>query len=708
MVQNQFRDSEAHEFVSSLPKEIGEDLAMRLYTSRLLGADKNLVLHGGGNTSVKTTTTDRLGKQLQVIAIKGSGCDLAQLEPAGLPCLELEPLLELLELDSISDQDLVDQLRRRMLDSRAPNPSVETLLHAAIKHKFVDHTHADAILELSNQPDGAELVRAALGDRVTVLEYVQPGFPLARAVAEAYASNPSVEGIVLLHHGLFTFGEDAKTSYDRMIDLVRTAESFIDECIAQRNAERPGEITMMTTGPEVDRSELAAAAARMIPKVRGAFAIPFGEAGYRRMLCSWRGADDLVRISSHPECARLVAMGPLTPDHVIRTSGSYLYLSREDADDPAACRRAVAAFVDRYRAYFEAHKDRLAIEPEILDGYPRVAVVEGLGVLAFGETELAATIAGDIAEQTLRGKATAEALGSFTELPPAQLFDMEYWPLERAKLGERRVATLAGQVSLVTGGAGAIGYGVCESLCAAGAAVVVADLKGDSATNVVDRLRETYPEAALLAVEMDVTDPDSVQAGFDAVVLAYGGVDIVVPNAGIAHVSSLRDMGSEDFKRVIDVNLFGTMTVLQAAAKLLEAQGTRGSIIVQASKNVFSPGASFGAYSASKAGQHQLGKIAALELAPLGVRVNMVNADAVFGDQVRSGLWEEVGPDRMKSRGLDEQGLKDFYRDRSLLKVTVTPRHVGDAVVFLASDAASATTGVTITVDGGVAAAFPR
>jgi NAD(P)-dependent dehydrogenase (short-subunit alcohol dehydrogenase family) len=288
------------------------------------------------------------------------------------------------------------------------------------------------------------------------------------------------------------------------------------------------------------------------------------------------------------------------------------------------------------------------------------------------------------------------------------LYDMEYWPLERAKLGQRPVATLQGQIALVTGGAGAIGFGVCQSLCAAGAVVVVADLNQVAAQGVVDRLSEEYPDAALLAVAMDVTDPDSVQSGMDQVVLAFGGVDVVVPNAGIAHVSSLRDMGSEDFKRVIDVNLFGTMTILQAAAKLFEAQDTRGSIVVQASKNVFSPGASFGAYSASKAGQHQLGKIAALELAPLGVRVNMVNADAVFGDQVRSGLWEEVGPDRMKSRGLDEQGLKDFYRDRSLLKVTVTPRHVGDAVVFLASDAASATTGMTFTVDGGVAAAFPR
>jgi rhamnose utilization protein RhaD (predicted bifunctional aldolase and dehydrogenase)/NAD(P)-dependent dehydrogenase (short-subunit alcohol dehydrogenase family) len=704
MVQNQFCDSDAREFVASYPQAIGEDVAMRLFTSRLLGGDKNLVLHGGGNTSVKTTVVDRFGNDLAVICVKGSGCDLQYLEPAGLPALALAPLLELLKLDSIGDEDLVSELRRCLLDSRAPNPSVETLLHAAIPHKFVDHTHADAILALSNQPEGSACIKAAFGDRVTVLEYVQPGFPLAKAVADAFEADSSVEGIVLRHHGLFTFGDDAKSSYDRMIDLVAVAEEFTSQHIAQRT----GEVTRLAEGADVDRAQVSATAAQVIPVVRGAFAIPQGEAEYCRMICSWRSDDDLVKISSHAECARLVAMGPLTPDHVIRTSGSYLYLTQSEATDPAACRRAVAAFVGRYQAYFDAHKSRSPVEPAILDGYPRVAVVEGLGVLAFGETYQAATIAGDIAEQTLRGKATAEAFGCFAGLPPAQLYDMEYWPLERAKLGQRRAATLQGQIALVTGGAGAIGYGVCQSLCAAGAVVVVADLNQVAAQGVADRLSEEYPDAALLAVAMDVTDPDSVQSGMDQVVLAFGGVDVVVPNAGIAHVSSLRDMGSEDFKRVIDVNLFGTMTILQAAAKLFEAQDTRGSIVVQASKNVFSPGASFGAYSASKAGQHQLGKIAALELAPLGVRVNMVNADAVFGDQVRSGLWEEVGPDRMKSRGLDEQGLKDFYRDRSLLKVTVTPRHVGDAVVFLASDAASATTGMTFTVDGGVAAAFPR
>ncbi|MEE2888460.1 MAG: class II aldolase/adducin family protein [Planctomycetota bacterium] len=444
MVQNQFRDTEARECLSTYAAEHGEDLAMRLYTSRLLGGDRELVLHGGGNTSVKETRIDRLGHELEVLAVKGSGCDLQHLEPSGLPALALAPLLELLQLESIADDDLVNELRRNMLDSRAPNPSVETLLHAAIPHKFVDHTHADALLVLSNQPDGADLIRAALGDRVTVLDYVQPGFPLAKAVAQAFAAKPSVEGIVLLHHGLFTFGDDARTSYERMIDLVHTAEEFAEQRIAERTKAQPDGVARMTEGPDVDHAALAAEAARLIPNVRGAFAIPVGETGYRRMLCSWRGAEELVRISSHADCARLVAMGPMTPDHVIRTSGSYVYLTREEAADPAACREAVAAFVDRYRAYFDAHKGRLATEPSMLDGYPRVAIVEGLGALAFGETHQAATIAGDIAEQTLRGKASAEALGSFAELPPAQLFDMEYWPLERAKLGEGQASVLGG------------------------------------------------------------------------------------------------------------------------------------------------------------------------------------------------------------------------------------------------------------------------
>ena len=700
MVHSRWSDAEAQEFITRYVEQHGEDLALRVYTSRLIGRDEDLVLHGGGNTSVKTTAQDLVGDSLEVLAVKGSGWDLVDLEPPGLPLVSLPPLLRLQELEAMSDEEMVNEVRRRLLDTSAPNPSVETLLHAALPHKFVDHTHADAILVLTNQPDGEAKIREALGDKVAVLPWIMPGFPLAKAVSQAYQDNPAVEGIVLLHHGIFTFGDDARTSYERMIDLVAAAESYIE-------GSSPAE-TMCSVASAEEPPELESDVARVLPVIRGALASRAPEGGFTRLQCSWRREADLLAFSRHEDCARLIATGPLTPDHVLRTKSRYLFLTPEQAADPAQCRTVLDEYQKEYLAYFEENKDRVAQKPTMLDPSPRAIVVPGLGLFGFGSSKRAAEIAGDIGEHTLRSKAQAMAIGSYTGLTDAELFEMEYWSLEQAKLGRKKPPILAGQIALVTGGAGAIGAAVSSGLARSGASVVVADLDRDAAQRVVDTIRGDVSGAAAIAVGMDVADPDSVEAGFAATILEFGGVDILVANAGIAHVSALRDMDPSAFKSVLDVNLFGTMTVLQQAARILESQGTGGSVVVQASKNVFAPGAAFGAYSASKAGQHQLGKIAAMEFASLGVRVNMINADAVFGDSVPSGLWAEVGPDRMKARGLDEQGLRNYYRERSLLKMEVTPDHVAAAVVFLASEQAAATTGTTLTVDGGVAGAFPR
>lgn len=301
----------------------------------------------------------------------------------------------------------------------------------------------------------------------------------------------------------------------------------------------------------------------------------------------------------------------------------------------------------------------------------------------------------------------AESIGRFQSITEAETFQMEYWSLEQAKLGKQQAPLLAGKVALVTGAGGAIGHGVSEALLGAGAHVMQTDISGDLLEHTGSLLAERFPRRSFDSCLLDVTDASQVEAAFAQCCLRFGGIDVVVPNAGIAHVSSLRDMDPERFRKVLDVNLTGTMMVLRESARVFEKQGIGGSVIVQASKNVFEPGASFGAYSASKAGAYQLGKIAALELAPLGVRVNMINADAVFGDAVKSGLWAEVGPERMRARALDPEGLRDYYRDRSLLKQRVTPQHVGQAAVFFASEA-TPTTGATLPVDAGIPGAFPR
>jgi NAD(P)-dependent dehydrogenase (short-subunit alcohol dehydrogenase family) len=430
------------------------------------------------------------------------------------------------------------------------------------------------------------------------------------------------------------------------------------------------------------------------------------------MVLEYRTSDEAQALLAAPDQPALAVAGPLTPDHVIRTKGPALLVGGlQAADDPAAVRAllaaAVAAYRERYDAYFEANRQRARTRVTKLDSFPRVVLVPGVGIFTAGRTKTDARIAADIAEHTLRAKALANAIGRYTALADADLFDMEYWSLEQAKLGKAKEAPLTGQAALVTGAAGAIGFAVCQKLIEAGAHVVVSDLDRARVEAAVEEL-DPRRRGLAAGVVMDVTDEASVRAGFADSCRLYGGLDIVVLNAGVAHVSSIEATTSDSFRRVMDVNLTGYFLVLREAAALLRLQGTGGNVIVNSSKNVFGPGAEFGAYSASKAGGHQLGKVAALELAAAGVRVNMVSADAVFGDARRpSGLWQEVGPARARSRGLDPAALEDYYRQRNLLKVRVTGAHVGNAVVFFASNL-TPTTGATLPVDGGVPEAFPR
>ena len=706
-MRSQWNDQEAKQFVDKYAPTAGEDLALRVYSSRLIGRDDTLVLHGGGNTSVKTTVKDILGERVEVLCVKGSGWDLAAIEPKGLPAVDLRALLRLRKVAKMTDEEMVNQIRIRLLDASAPTPSVETFLHAFLPRKFVDHTHADAIRVLTHQPDGQALVREALGDDVVILPWIFPGFPLAHAVADAYEQNQKCKGIVLEKHGIFSFGDDARSSYEAMVSMVDAAEKFI----AARSRDRRSMLLPTSTllGDDAARTALAEVA----PIVRGAVAFASHPPGgvvkvHTRFVMHWRGSDDLRAFTAHGDCARLAALGPLTPDHVIRTKGPYLTLSLEEARDRTKVAQRVLDYEGNYGRYFQANKARLPKGALMLDPMPRVVLIEGLGLLAFGVNAKAAIVAADIAEHTLRSKAQAEAIGAYTELPPSELFAMEYWSLELAKLGKTKPPVLAGQVALITGAAGAIGFGIARALLDAGAEVVITDFNEDALARVHNKLIDKYGAARTLAVRLDVTDPAQVAEAFAEAARRFGGVDIVVPNAGVAHVSRLADMDVAQFRRVVDVNLTGALHILREAARVFARQGTGGSVVLQASKNVFDPGAGFGAYSSSKAGAHQLGKIAALEFAEMGVSVNMINADAVFGDdEVPSGLWEEVGPDRMRARGLDPQGLRDYYRNRSLLKREVTPEHVGAAVVFFASGA-TPTTGATLPVDAGVPGAFPR
>lgn len=696
-MESRWSEPEAAEFRARYSAS-GEALALRVYTSRLIGAEADLVLHGGGNTSVKTRARDLFGREIDVLHVKGSGWNLASIEPAGLPALRLEPLVALRALDALSDEDMVAEQRRALLDPSAPTPSIETLLHAFLPAIFVDHSHADAILALTNQPDGEKRVRALYGDRVAWVPYTMPGFALAKRAAAVYAQNPKVEGLVLEKHGLFTFGDDAKTSYERHIALVGIAHAYFEE---RTEGRRP-----LDARPVVAMREWKEIAS----VVRGALAVRTGDLDqpYRRFVLEHRSSDLILHFAAAERGPEIAATAPLTPDHVIRTKGPYLFVERPPYGNlealGAKLREDIEAYRLAYAKYFDRNVAAKGVTRTMLDPTPRVLVLPGIGIVGVGETRAAARIAADIAVHTIRAKIWATEVGRYEGLSEGDLFDMEYWSLEQAKLGHTAPLPLEGQIALVTGGAGAIGEGVARELVRAGANVVLVD--NDEAR--LEAVRARIGDAACEIVHGDVTDEGDMRDAFLRAAELFGGVDLVIVNAGVARAGALADLDLEDFEAAVDVNLKGAFLTLRESLYQLRRQGTGGGIVLISTKNVFAPGAEFGAYSASKAGAHQLARVAALEGAPIGVRVNMINADAVFGDAENpSGLWQEVGPARAKAKGIKPAELEESYRNRNLLKARVTPEHVGRAVLFFACQA-TPTTGAVLPVDGGLPDAFPR
>jgi len=681
-----------------------EALALRVYTSRLIGTKRELVLHGGGNTSVKCRVKNLLGDEEAVLYVKGSGRDLATIDPEGFTGLRLEPLRRIRQLETLSDADMENELTVHRIASRTPNPSVESLLHAFLPHTYVDHTHADSLLILTHQKDGASLIQDALGTKIAVVPYVMSGFPLAKSVLAAYEKNPDVEAIVVMHHGIFTFGETAETAYNHMIRYVSAAETVIDDRLSGKTLTVCNRTLSRSKDPELDL-------ARCAHIIRGVCARTAEDGKLHRLCVESRSGPDLVEASLSVDAPEICQCGVLTPDHAIRTQYRMVYIDEVSSDDSMLKQRVTAgveAFRSDYRSACAQYIHAKGQDVPFLDPYPAVFLIAGIGLMALGKTRRAACIAADIGEQTIRAKLRAFAVGSYQPLSDEHVFDMEYWGLQQKKLAGASVSPLGGQIALVTGAAGAIGFGIADRLLAAGAVVVISDIDSNRMAKAHGLLSERYGSDRVAQSVIDVTDYASVAKAYGDISRTFGGIDILVPNAGIAHVARIEDLEPERLDRVLAVNLKGTFTVIKAGVPVFRRQGTGGNIVLISSKNVFDPGAAFSAYSAAKAGAHQIAKIAAIELAELGVRVNMINPDAVFGDEkVSSKLWDEIGPDRMRSRGLDAEGLKEYYRQRSLLKVEVLGEHVGNAVVFFASEL-TPTTGASLPVDAGNSAAFPR
>ncbi len=665
------------------------DMALRVYTSRLLGCEPALVLHGGGNTSVKTTVADIAGDAVEVLCVKGSGWDLAEIEPAGLPAVRLAPLRRLLALDRLSDEDMVNAQRCNLLDASAPNPSVETLLHAVLPHTFIDHTHANAVLALTDQALGRSICAELYGDTMAIVDYVMPGFSLAKAVAQAFAQQPHVQGLILHKHGIFTFGDSAEESYERMIRMVTLAEGRIARSRAAHAASP-------STAPEATDTATAAAA-DVLPLLRGACAVALGDGRFRRMVATLRNGPAALAFCNRTDLAQAAWAGVITPDHNIRIKNRPLVLARPAADALGAFRTHVdaqlQAYAADYAAYFERHNARVGGTRKTLDATPRILLVPGVGVVALGKSKADADIAADLADATIDTLTAAEAVGRFEPLPEADLFDMEYWSLEQAKLGKGAEAPLARQVVLVTGGAGAIGAATAKAFARQGAEVVVLDLHAAAAQRAA-----TACGSRALGLGCDVTDPQAVRAAFDAACLRFGGIDIVVSNAGAAWEGPIATLPDDVLRRSFELNFFAHQCVAQNAVRVMRAQGSGGALLFNASKQAVNPGAGFGAYGAPKAATLLLARQYALEHGGDAIRVNAVNAD-----RIRSGLLnDEMIASRSVARGLSQH---DYMRG-NLLREEVSADDVAQAFVHQAL--AMKTTGGVTTVDGGNIAAALR
>lgn len=652
-MQSLWNDTEAATFGTDL-------LGQRVYTSRLLGRNPALVLHGGGNTSVKVTEKDYFGDSVDLCYVKGSGWDLATIEREGFSPVRMEALIKMSKLATMSDEDMVLQQRAAMTNPNAPAASIEAILHAILPFTFVDHSHANAISAITCSADGEARTKELFGKRVLVLPYVMPGFVLAKQVAEVLQTtdlrSEGIEGIVLLKHGLFTFADDAKSSYEKHIELVTLAEDYL--------ASKSAGSQPSADAPSVDLAALAKLR-RTVSKQRG---FP--------QIARLSTSADAVAYGALPNIADCGARGPLTPDHSIRTKRIPAVLGEDHA-------ASVQQFADNYAAYFNAH----ANGQTMLDAAPRFAIWPGTGIVSFGDTLKDAKIVADISESTAATVALAERTGGWQPLSEKDIFDIEYWDLEQAKLRKGPARKVhQGKVALVTGCAAGIGFAIAESLAEQGAQVVGLDIDKE--------IPDIMKKIGAVGIVVNLTEDQPVQDAIDFTVREFGGIDIVVSNAGIFPKNDPLDvMAQTDWDRTLMINLTSHQKLMNKVIPFVK-HSVDGSIIFVGSRNFKAPGPGASAYSCSKAALTQLCRVAALELAPHKIRVNIVHPDAVFDTK----LWT---PEALQKSATRYGMTVEEYKTKNLMKVEIKSKDIGNMVAAMASPLFAKVTGAQIPVDGG-------
>ena len=687
-------------------------LEQLILMSRLMGAETDLVVWGGGNTSLKGWETDFRGQETHVLRVKGSGSDLKTIEQKHFSGVRMDDVLPLQSREDMTDEEMVAYLACALMVPTDPRPSIETLLHAFLPFAAVAHSHADAIVALCNNARGAEAVKEALGAEVLQIPYRRPGFLLSKEVGEAVQARPDAAGLILMNHGLITWGETCREAYERHITLTTQAEEYLQE-------KRKGKVhfggVMKWLGlpsglfgeqkvaplPDKRRREVAAAVA---PGLRGVLS------DSKRVILRYDDSENILEFVGSEAAPRLSQVGAATPDHILSTKVLPLYVPVVHPDDPhhvtEAIRVAAAQWREAYLAYYQRNHDPANLVEPMLDPSPRVILVPGVGMWTTGKERKLAQVPADIYHHTIRILGDAETIAPYKTLNEVNAFSAEYWGLELYKLTlAPPEKELARRVALITGAASGIGKAIAERFAAEGAHVAICDLQESACQTVADALNKQYGAGRALAVRMDVTDPEEVQRGFAEVALAFGGLDILVSNAGIAPTGRIEDLSLETWKQSLNVNATGHFLVAQAAIKMLRAQGLGGSIVFNVTKNVFAPGADFGAYSCAKAAEAQLARILAIENGPFGIRCNMLNPDAVF----EAGLWTpELKAERARAKGIPVEKFEESIRQSNLLKVAITAEDVAQAALYFASERSAKTTGAVLPIDGGLREAFPR
>ena len=658
--------------------------------SRSIGQDTRYVLWGGGNSSVKVEEIDYRGQSAAVLRIKGTGADMKALTVNDFPGVRLDDIRALREREAMDDDEMVSYLAHCMLDPQGPRPSIETLLHGFLPYGAVVHSHADAILALAIVKDPEKVILSALGDRIVVVPYIRPGFSMAKTAAQAVDSVPGAEAMVLLHHGLVTWGRTPTEAYESHIDIVRRAEEFLE------NHPYPEVGRRARWSPDI-RDQLVQ---RTAPLIRGHLGTNDS------VVLRFADNEQLLAFTERDDLEDMAQFGVVTPDHLLYTKNVSLIIPAQPdmADSHLAemVRDRMEQYRERYRRYFERYNSGQFVmrSPD-----PVLVIIPGVGVWSAGSGPSLSQIPLEMYQHTVSILENTEKIGRHESLSESETFEAEYWPLELYKLSTRpHTRELQGKVAMVTGAAAGIGAAIARRLAKAGAVVVIADRNGERLRDVANVLAAEGESDQVSAVVMDVSDEDQVMQAFETTVRSYGGLDILVSNAGTAPTGRLTEISLAEWEASLRVNVTGHFLVARQALRLMSRQGAGGNVVFIVSKNALVPGPEFGAYSVAKAAELQLGRIAAIEHGADGIRVNMINPDAIWTD-----LWSpQLRADRAKAYNIREEDLEDFYRRRSLLQRVVTEEDVAEGVLFFVSERSSKTTGAVLPVDAGIREGFPR